>query len=82
MLEGNMVNILNVVFVNTILQTCEVYKCSDCVKVFKNIQDLKHHFLKEHENDKNKTTTHMKQSGEDRHSFDTREYRFEDLFQM
>ena len=64
------------------LLTCEVYKCNKCGNIFKNLQDLKQHFLTEHENEKHKTTTHMKQSREDRHSFDTRGYSFEDLFQM
>ena len=64
------------------LLTCEVYKCNKCGNILKNLQDLKQHFLTEHENEKHKTTTHMKQSREDRHSFDTRGYSFEDLFQM
>ena len=64
------------------LLTCEVYKCNKCGNILKNLQDLKQHFFTEHENEKHKTTTHMKQSREDRHSYDTREYCFEDLFQI
>ena len=64
------------------LLTCEVYKCNNCGNVLKSLQNLKHHFLDIHGNDKQRKTTHIKQSREDRHSYDTREYYFKDLFQI
>ena len=64
------------------LQSCEIYKCSNCGSVLKNLQELKQHFLDLHGNDKKRKATHMKQSREDRYSYDTREYCFEDLCQM
>ena len=53
------------------LLTCKVYKCNNW--------DLKEYFLTEHENDKQKNTTHMKKSREDKHSYDTRRYSFKEL---
>ena len=64
------------------LLTCEVYKCNNCGNVLKSLQNLKQHFLDVHGNDKQRKTTHIKQSREDRHSYDTREYYFKDLFQI
>ena len=61
------------------LLTCEVYKCNKCENVFKNLQDLKQH---SHENETHKTATHIKQSREDKHSYDAISYRYEELFQI
>ena len=61
------------------LLTCEVYKCNKCESIFKNLQDLKQHSL---ENDTHKSATHIKQSREDKHSYDAISYTFEDLFQI
>ena len=48
-------------------------------KCFYNLQDLKQH---SHENETHESTTHIKQSREDKHSCDALIYRYEELFQI
>ena len=64
---------------DTHLLTCEVYKCNKCGNVFKNLQDLKQH---SQENETHKTTTNIKQSREDKNSYDSISYRYDKLFQI
>ena len=61
------------------LLTCEIYKCNQCENVFKNLQDLKQHFQ---ENETHNTTTHIKQSREDKNSYDAISYTQEELFKI
>ena len=61
------------------LLTCEVYKCKQCENAFKNLQGLKKHYQ---ENETHKSTTHVKQSREDKHSYDAISYSNAELFQI
>ena len=61
------------------LQTCEIYKCHKCENVFINLKDLKQHYPTEHTDEKENFATHMKQSREDKNSYDSRCYSLEEL---
>ena len=46
---------------------------------YKNLKDLKQHYPNEHADEEQNFATHMKQSREDKHSYDTRCYNLKDL---
>ena len=54
---------------DTHLFTCEIYKCNNCRKILRTIQDLKTHINKEH-NGKPTTVTHAKMDRNKADNFD------------
>ena len=65
----------------THLAMCEIYKCEKCGDVFKNLKDLKVHFLEDHKNEKSELVEHIKQNRINSEIYDIRAYSFKDLFQ-
>ena len=63
------------------LCTCEIYKCEKCADVFKHLSELKTHFVKYHEKEMYRNAEHIKQNRDNKEVYDTRTYKFEDLFQ-
>jgi uncharacterized C2H2 Zn-finger protein len=55
------------------LQTCETYKCIECRKVFKQIEDVKEHVTKLHEG-KNMSSIHTKSDRNISDYFDNKMY--------
>ena len=66
----------------THLATCEIYKCEKCGDVFTNLQDLKVHFLENHQKEKSELVEHVKQNRINSDIYDNRAYTFEELFEQ
>ena len=63
----------------THLLTCEIYRCKLCQNVFKNMTDLKEHFLQDHASETYRPTEHIKTNRKDKEQFDIKSYYFEYL---
>ena len=63
------------------LSTCEIFTCNKCKTKFKNLQDLKTHFTKDHESkDSFVEVFHVKQSRENKEEFEGRNHFYRELF--
>ena len=59
----------------THLFTCEIFKCYTCETIFKNLGDLKSHFVKEHES----SSRHTKQSRENADEYESKRYTYKEI---
>jgi hypothetical protein len=65
--------------INLHLQTCETYKCIECGKVIKKLEDVKGHVTKLHEG-KNMSIIHTKSDINISDYFDNKMYNMKELF--
>ena len=63
----------------THMNTCEIYKCSDCKKIVKTLADMKNHLRNEH-NGKVVYITHSKMDRKCADYFNSKDYSSKELF--
>ena len=63
----------------THLKTCEIFRCTKCGNVVKNLHDIKLHIQKEHEGEKYKRVVHTKLTRDSTEEIESKTHEIEDL---